>query len=136
MLRSLVVAVGISMSLPSVITGYSAPIVITAQEIVVEAPSIQYEYGIASYYANKFDGRLTASGTVFRNRHLTAAHRTLPFGTYIKVTNLDNGREATLVVRDRGPFIDDRILDLSQAAARKLGIIKQGLAFVSVEIVS
>ena len=92
------------------------------------------EVGIASYYGREHDGRRTASGEVFDMREMTAAHRTLPFGTRVRVTNLANGRQITVRINDRGPFRRGRILDLSYAAARKLGIVGRGVAKVRVAI--
>jgi rare lipoprotein A len=92
--------------------------------------------GIASYYADKFQGRPTASGERFDNGRLTAAHRTLPFGTRVRVTNLDNGRSVTIRVNDRGPFVKGRIIDLSVAAARRLDMLRTGVARVRVEPVN
>jgi rare lipoprotein A len=79
-----------------------------------------------SYYGGKFHGRKTASGVPFDKNALTAAHRTLPFGTRVKVTNLDNGRSVIVTVNDRGPYAHGRILDLSEAAAREIGLISKG----------
>ncbi len=90
--------------------------------------------GLASFYADKFEGRLTASGEKFRQNKLTAAHRTLPFGTLVRVKNLDNGKEVTVRINDRGPFVEGRIIDLSKSAARKLDFIQQGV--VRVELVA
>jgi rare lipoprotein A len=84
--------------------------------------------GMISYYGGKFHGRKTASGVPFDKNALTAAHRTLPFGTRIKVTNLDNGRSVIVTVNDRGPYAHGRILDLSEAAAREIGLISKGTA--------
>ena len=92
------------------------------------------EVGIASYYGREHDGRRTASGEVFDMREMTAAHRTLPFGTRVRVTNLANGRQVTVRINDRGPFRRGRIIDLSYAAARKLGIVGRGVAKVRVAI--
>jgi rare lipoprotein A len=72
--------------------------------------------GVASYYHNKFNGRKTASGEVFSNNKLTAAHRTYPFGTYLKVTNVANGKSVVVKVNDRGPFTKGKELDLSRKA--------------------
>jgi rare lipoprotein A len=72
--------------------------------------------GIASYYHNKFNGRKTASGEVFNNNKLTAAHRTYPFGTLLKVTNIANGKSVIVKVNDRGPFTNEKVLDLSRKA--------------------
>ena len=93
------------------------------------------EVGDASYYAGKFEGRRTASGERYHGRALTAAHRTLPFGTRLRVTNLDNGRSVEVVVNDRGPHRRGRILDLSRRAASELGMLRAGVARVRVEVV-
>jgi rare lipoprotein A len=92
------------------------------------------QVGIASYYGREHDGRRTASGEVFDMNGMTAAHRTLPFGTRVRVTNLANGREVTVRINDRGPFRRGRILDLSYGAARKLGIVGRGVAKVRVAV--
>lgn len=89
--------------------------------------------GIASWYGRKFHGRPTSSGEAFDMFQLTAAHRNLPLPTYVKVTNLHNGRTAIVRVNDRGPFHGDRLIDVSYAAAVKLGFDKQGTARVRVE---
>lgn len=94
------------------------------------------EIGKASFYADKFDGRVTASGEVFDQNKLTAAHRTLPFGTTAKVTNLDNQKSVIVKINDRGPFVNDRVIDLSKNAARRLDFIKKGVAKVKVEVLS
>lgn len=91
--------------------------------------------GKASYYGKKFHGNPTASGERFDMNKMTAAHRTLPFGTRVKVTNLRNKRSITLRINDRGPFKKDRILDMSKAAAKKLGILETGTATVTMEVV-
>ena len=88
--------------------------------------------GKASYYADKFDGRKTASGEIFRNQKLTAAHKTLPFGTKVKVTNLNNGKTVKVRVNDRGPFIPGRIIDLSKRAAKKIKLDEEGVAKVKI----
>ena len=90
------------------------------------------ENGKASYYADKFEGRKTASGAIFHQNRLTAAHRTLPFGTKVKVTNIANGRSVKVRITDRGPFSETRIIDLSKKAARKIGMISLGVAEVEV----
>jgi rare lipoprotein A len=90
------------------------------------------ENGRASYYADKFEGHKTASGTIFHQKGLTAAHRTLPFGTKVKVTNVANGRSVKVKITDRGPFSEARIIDLSKKAARKIGMINTGVAVVEV----
>ncbi len=91
--------------------------------------------GIASWYGTKFHGYRTASGETYDMYAMTAAHRTLPLPTYVEVTNLDNGRRVVVRVNDRGPFHDNRIIDLSYAAARKLGMIETGTAPVEVRAI-
>jgi rare lipoprotein A len=90
--------------------------------------------GVASWYGYPHHGRLTASGRRFNMYELTAAHRTLPLGTRLRVTNLRNGRAVTVTITDRGPFVKQRVLDLSYAAARELGMIGPGTALVQLEI--
>ena len=89
--------------------------------------------GRASYYASRFHGRLTASGEIYDKTAMTAAHPSLPFDTQLCVTNLSNGRDITVRVNDRGPFVDRRIIDLSLAAAKELGMVRAGIARVKVE---
>ena len=95
---------------------------------------VRAEEGYASYYGAEFAGRRTASGETFDPEGLTAAHRDLPFGTKIRVTNLDNGRSVVVRVNDRGPYVAGRIVDLSSAAARELGMLRSGLARVHLEV--
>ncbi|MBS1272450.1 MAG: Endolytic peptidoglycan transglycosylase RlpA [Candidatus Marinimicrobia bacterium] len=91
--------------------------------------------GIASYYAHGFHGKLTANGETFDMYGITAAHKTLPFNTIVRVTNLENDRSILVRINDRGPFIPGRMLDLSYGAAKKLGILGPGTAKVKMEIV-
>ncbi|WDT76608.1 MAG: septal ring lytic transglycosylase RlpA family protein [Candidatus Manganitrophus sp.] len=93
------------------------------------------ETGRASWYGKDFHGRPTSSGEIYNMFELSAAHQTLPFGTHLRVTKLDSGRSVRVKVTDRGPFVDDRILDLSYEAARKLGMIQEGTADVEIEII-
>jgi rare lipoprotein A len=90
--------------------------------------------GLASYYAAKFHGRRTASGEKFNSKMLTAAHLTLPFGTQLKVTNLQNMKSVIVRVNDRGPHIRGRIVDLSRAAAQVIGLTQTGTARVVLEV--
>lgn len=92
--------------------------------------------GIASWYGEPFHGRQTASGEIYDMEASTAAHRTLPFGTRLRVRNVDNGRTATLTVNDRGPFVGGRILDVSRRMARELGIIGPGTARVRITVLN
>ena len=93
------------------------------------------ETGTASFYNDTFEGKTTASGEVFSQSKLTAAHKTLPFKTKIKVTNLANKRSVIVTINDRGPFVEGRILDLSKKAAIKLDFIDKGIAKVKLEVV-
>ena len=90
------------------------------------------ESGKASYYADKFQGRKTANGETFRQRKRTAAHKTLPFGTKVKVTNLTNHKTVKVRINDRGPFVAGRIIDLSKKAARKLSMVDAGVTEVEI----
>jgi rare lipoprotein A len=90
--------------------------------------------GIASYYADEFHGRKTANGEVYDMHALTAAHRTLPFNTRVRVTSRDTGKSVVVRINDRGPFKDNRIIDLSLAAAKAIGMIGAGTAPVLLEI--
>ncbi|NBB90908.1 MAG: septal ring lytic transglycosylase RlpA family protein [Spirochaetes bacterium] len=91
--------------------------------------------GIASWYGGKFHGRLTANGERFDANKLTAAHKTLPFGTVVKVTNTDNGKTVTVRINDRGPFVENRIIDLSRGAAERVEMTGTGVARVQLEII-
>jgi len=93
------------------------------------------QQGIASWYGADFHGKQTSSGEVYDMYQLTCAHNTLPLGTMVMVTNLENGRSVELKVNDRGPFVKGRIIDLSYAAARMLGMHEQGTAAVRVEVI-
>jgi len=91
------------------------------------------EEGLASWYGGKFQGRRTASGEIFDTNQFTAAHKTLPFGTLVLVTNLDNAKTTVVRINDRGPFVSGRIIDLSRAAAAAIGMTGKGLAPVRLE---
>ncbi len=92
--------------------------------------------GRASWYGPKFHGKPTSSHEIFDMYDMTAAHKTLPFGTYVMVTNLDNGRSVKVRINDRGPFIRGRVIDLSYAAAKVLGMVGTGVVPVRIEILS
>jgi rare lipoprotein A len=98
------------------------------------APVGYTEEGNASWYGNPFHGRRSSNGEVYDMYKLTAAHRTLPFETIVRVTNLNNGKTTTVRVTDRGPFVDNRIIDLSQAAAREIESIGPGVVPVRIEV--
>lgn len=91
--------------------------------------------GIVSYYAHDFQGKLTSNGETFNMNDLTAAHRTFPFGTRVKVTNLDNKKSVIIRVNDRGPFVEGRIMDLSMGAAKEIDLIKSGTVHARLEVI-
>jgi len=90
--------------------------------------------GFASFYASRFHGARTASGERYDETSMTAAHRTLPFGTRVQVTNLGNGRSVVVTITDRGPFARGRIIDVSRRAARRLDFVRDGTARVRLEV--
>ncbi len=94
-----------------------------------------YEVGIASWYGPGFDGRRTASGEIYDMNGISAAHKTLPFGTIVQVVDLETGKSVIVRINDRGPFVEGRIIDLSKGAAEKLGIIDKGIAKVGLRII-
>lgn len=100
-----------------------------------QVSSIDYIFGISSFYADKFHGRQTANGEIFDMYALTAAHKTLPFGTLLEVENLSNNKKVVVRINDRGPFVGNRILDLSYAAALELDLIKSGTAEIRARII-
>ncbi|MGQ4648616.1 septal ring lytic transglycosylase RlpA family protein [Lyngbya aestuarii] len=114
---------------------------IPGQELVEPKPEISQQpaqpqiKGMASWYGPGFHGRLSASGERFNQNAMTAAHRHLPFGTSVRVTNLNNGRSVVVRINDRGPFVRGRVIDLSAGAAKALGMINSGTAPVRVEVV-
>jgi len=94
-----------------------------------------YQVGTASWYGEQFQGRQTASGELFDMRDFTAAHLTLPLGTFVRVTNLHNGRTVVVRINDRGPVIEGRIIDVSYNAARALGFKERGLQKVRLDVI-
>jgi rare lipoprotein A len=94
------------------------------------------ETGIASWYGVPYDGRRTASGEIYDMRQLTAAHRTLPFNTWLQVTNLTNGKRVEVKVNDRGPFVRGRVIDLSLGAASEIDMVRQGTAKVRLKVIA
>lgn len=116
-----------------------------SEESIVEAaknedvdktqPDADVFYGKASYYADKFHGRETASGEKYNKIEFTAAHRTLPFGTIVEIENLQNDRTVQVRINDRGPFKSGRVIDVSRAAAEALGMVRSGVVDVKVEII-
>lgn len=101
---------------------------------LVVLSNAQVQTGKASFYADKFEGSPTASGQKYKHNKLTAAHKSLPFGTKVKVTNIANEKTVEVVINDRGPYVENRVIDLSKSAAERLGFVNQGLAEVKIEI--
>jgi rare lipoprotein A len=102
---------------------------------LIAIATAQVQTGKASFYADKFDGHPTASGEKYRHNKLTGAHKSLPFGTKVRVTNLANNQTVDVIINDRGPYVDGRIIDVSKSAAEQLGFVNQGLADVKLEVV-
>lgn len=92
--------------------------------------------GVASWYGPGFHGRKTASGEIFNTNRMTAAHKTLPFGTQVRVTNVNNGRSVVVIINDRGPYHGARVIDLSHAAAVQIDMIQAGTASVEIEVLA
>lgn len=103
------------------------------EKAIPNSPDDFIQKGIASFYGKDFDGGPTASGEEFDMYSMTAAHKTLPFGTWLRVTDRETGREVNVRVNNRGPFVKGRIIDLSYGAAKKLGIIREGVVPVRLE---
>ena len=114
---------------------------LTVAWLLVFASSVQSasvgdtETGIAAYYSNVFHGRRTANGERYDKNAYTAAHKRLPFGTRVRITNLENGKSVVLKINDRGPSTENRIVDVSRRASRDLGFIRQGLTEVRLEVI-
>ena len=103
----------------------------------IKDPSYEKSWhGIASWYGPGFHGRTTANGEIYNKNKLTAAHKTLPFNTKVLVTNLKNNKSVLVRINDRGPFIEDRIIDLSEEAAKKIDSKIQGIAHVKVQVLA
>jgi rare lipoprotein A len=110
------------------------PVPIAQAQLVASAAARSVSTGQASWYGPGFYGNRTANGEVFRPGTLTAAHRSLPFGTRVRVTNLNNGRSTVVRINDRGPFHGSRVIDLAHGAAQDLGVIASGVAQVKLEV--
>jgi len=110
-------------------------VVLVAAAVLVSLYGPYYETGIASWYGPGFDGNLTANGEIYDMNGISAAHKTLPFGTIVRVVDLDTGRSIVVRINDRGPFVEGRIIDLSKGAAEKLGMVERGIIPVGLRIV-
>jgi len=111
----------------------SSYVVMGERYYVMESAHGFIQRGLASWYGADFHGKRTSSGDVYNMHAMTAAHKTLPIPVYVRVSNLSNGKSTVVLVNDRGPFVDDRIIDLSYAAAKKLGVVGPGTAEVEIE---
>ncbi|MCW5713699.1 MAG: septal ring lytic transglycosylase RlpA family protein [Bauldia sp.] len=111
-------------------TGAAALLMLT-----LASPSIAAQCGLASWYGPGFHGRTAASGEIYNQNAMTAAHRTLPFGTIVNVTRTDDGRSVRVRITDRGPYIQGRVIDLSRAAAVALDMIDPGVVPVRISVV-
>jgi rare lipoprotein A len=100
------------------------------------APGAYTEEGVASWYGVPFNGHRTSNGETYDMYQFTAAHRTLPFGSVLRVTNLDNGKQTEVRINDRGPFVNNRVIDLSQSAARAIDMVGPGTAHVRLEVIA
>lgn len=117
--------------------GNASPYTVNGQQYSVLDSSLGYkEEGVASWYGLKFHGELTSNGEIYNMYSMSAAHKTLPLPTYVRVTNLKNSKKVIVRVNDRGPFHEGRVIDLSYAAAKKLEIVKSGTAQVIVEAIN
>ena len=110
-----------------------ATVILSCRSVPKKEPS-HIQTGLASWYGPNFHGKTTSSREVYNMYDMTAAHRTLPFGTYVMVTNLDNGKSVKVKINDRGPFVKDRIIDLSYAAAQVLDAVGPGVVPVKIEV--
>jgi len=110
----------------------SAALVAAAVLLALFGP--YYETGIASWYGPGFDGNYTANGEIYDMNEVSAAHKTLPFDTVVRVVELETGRSVVVRINDRGPFVEGRIIDLSKGAARELGIVDKGITRVGLRI--
>jgi rare lipoprotein A len=124
------------MSINTLAAGVLAILAFTPLNSVANSDGSHSLKGTASYYGGKFHGRKTASGERFNQNGLTAAHKTLPLGTKVRVTNLRNGESVDVKINDRGPFHKGRVIDLSKGAAREIGMVSAGTAKVKVEVIA
>ncbi len=103
-------------------------------EVTPDSKPVLVETGIASWYGAPYHNRRGSNGEIYDMNAMTAAHRTLPLGSIVRVTNTESGKSAVVRITDRGPFIEGRIIDLSQAAAKQIGLVRQGTGRVRVEV--
>ncbi len=123
------------MTIQTLVAGMLAALAFSPLAAVAGGDTGFKQKGVASYYADRFHGRKTASGKRYNKQALTAAHKTLPLGTKVRVTNLKNGESVDVEINDRGPYVKGRVIDLSKEAARELRMVGSGLAQVRLEII-
>ncbi|AQU85025.1 MAG: septal ring lytic transglycosylase RlpA family protein [Halomonas sp.] len=116
-------------------TSCLAAVLIACTANTAFAHELEVQRGVASFYSDRFQGATTASGERFDQQALTAAHPSLPFGTKVLVTRPDTGQKVEVLINDRGPFVQGRVIDLSKRAASKLGMIRRGVAPVMITLV-
>jgi len=121
------------MSIPALVIAAAVAVPTVAHHTGNENAGKVFATGLASFYGARFAGRKTANGEIFNPSKMTAAHRTLRFGTKLRVTNARNGRSVVVRINDRGPYAGKRIIDLSRAAASKIGMINSGVARVRLQ---
>ena len=129
------IAVAAGVALCAAGCGAGAPRFVAKADLATTPSEPLLLQGLASYYADEFNGRTTSNGETYDMNALTAAHRTLPFNTLVRVTNVYNNQSVVVRINDRGPFKEDRIIDLSYGAAKKLGMIPTGTTQVRLEVV-
>jgi rare lipoprotein A len=100
--------------------------------ILISSCGYKTTKGVASYYSDYYEGKTTANGEIFRHKKVTAAHKSLPFGTKVVVTNLKNNKSVVVRINDRGPFVNGRIIDLTKNAAKRIGMLNDGVANVKI----
>jgi len=112
----------------------SSAVVLVLLGVFIHLAGPYYQVGIASWYGPGFDGRRTANGEVYDMHGISAAHQSLPFGTWVRVVDLETGHRVDVRINDRGPFVEGRIIDLSKGAAAALGIVERGITEVGLRI--
>ena len=123
-------------SAPAATAPGSAPTAARPRAVPSAVPGEYTEQGVASWYGPQFNGRKTSDGEIYDMYQLTAAHRTLPFNAIVRVTNLNNGKEVNVRINDRGPFVANRVIDLSYSAAQAIGMVGPGTAQVRLDVVA
>ena len=135
-LAALLCLTGCAASRPAEFVHPNAMMPTAARPLKNAPPRLVAKGGVASYMAERYNGQRTASGSIYDDGKLVAAHATLPFGTHVRVTNVTNGRSVIVTIVDRGPYRKGRVIDVSRRAARDLGFLSDGVAPVQLELVA